>query len=136
MRSRHDSERAMTLFKYICAIVALIHLVIALLPTHFIGPHHSAAAAVAPQWIGRAVSAVDFLLVGTIFYGLQTRKPVYWRLIPVLLTIYLLSELIAPLWTAILRGLPWLPFLFIFVFIIVGMLAFVARWRKRRNYFV
>lgn len=125
----------MTLFKYICVIAALIYLVIAFLPTHFMGPQHSAAGAVAPQWIGRAVSAVDFLLIGAMFYGMQTRKPVYWRLIPILLLIYLLSGVIAPLWTAILRGLPVLPFIFIVVFIFVGMLVFVTWWRNQKDYF-
>lgn len=125
----------MTLFKYICAIVAVVSLVITLLPPYFTGHQHIATGAVAPQWIGRAVSAVDFLLIGTAFYGMQTRKPAYWRLIPILVLIYLLSGVIAPLWTAIIRGLPVLPFISIFVFIFVGMFVFLAWWRNQKNYF-
>ena len=128
----------MTLFKYICAIVALIHLAVVFLmflPTHVIAPQHSEAGRVVPEWIGRVVLAVDFLLIGTMFYGMQVRKPIYWRLIPILMTIYLLSGVIAPLWTAIRRGLPLLPFLSIVVFIFVAMAVFITWWRNQKSYF-
>lgn len=126
----------MTRFKWGCAIVALAYLATAFLPTHVIAPQPSWAGTVAPELIGRAIPIVDFLLVGIMFYGMHTRKPVCWRLIPILMAIFLLSVAIPTLWTAIRRGLPLLPFLFIFVFIFVGMLAFVVWWRKQKGYFV
>jgi len=48
---------------------------------------------------------------------MQNRKLIFWRLIPVLMTILLLSNTIGPLWTAILLSEPLLPFVFIIVFI-------------------
>lgn len=135
-KRRHTWSGLMVLFKYCCATIALTYLVTALLPTNFIAPSPSWAGAVGPEWIGRAISTVYFLLLGTIFYGLQRRRPIYWRLIPILLTTYLLGVAIPALWTYIRLELPWRPFLIIFVFIFIGMLGFMAWWRNQKNHFV
>jgi hypothetical protein len=123
----------MTRLKWGCAILALAYLVAAFLPTHVTAPQHSWAE---KEWVGRAIYIVNFLLVGVMFYGMQTRKLVYWRLIPILMTMFLLSVLIPWLWTAILLEFSLLPFLFICIITFFGMVAFVAWWRKQKSYFV
>jgi hypothetical protein len=91
---------------------------------------------IAPEWVVRAIYFLDFLLLGGIFYGLQTRKTIYWKLIPVLLGIFLLSFVIGSLWSIIQLSLPWVPFVFVIVLIFIGSLFFGAWWRKQKNYFV
>jgi hypothetical protein len=120
----------MKLLKFCCAVLALGCLVSALIPTS-IAPQHTATA---PAWVGRAVSTADFLLLGIVLYGVETRKPIYWRLIPILLAIFLLSVLIPTLWSLIRLSLPWLPFVCIIVFIFVGVLFFIAWWRNQKSY--
>jgi hypothetical protein len=66
---------------------------------------------------------------------MQNRKLIFWRLIPVLMTILLLSNTIGPLWTAILLSEPLLPFVFIVVFIAIGSLVFMTWWRNQKSYF-
>jgi hypothetical protein len=117
----------MVLFKYCCAIVALAYLATAFLPTHYIGYERSVA---------HAIFIIDFLLVGAMFYGMQKRKSLYWILIPIFMTIYLLFATIPALWTAVRLGLPWLPLIFIFFFIGIGLMGFLAWWRKQKGYFV
>ena len=116
-------------FKYFCAAMALGCLVSALIPMSIV-PQHTATA---PEWVGRAIYLGDFLLLGTIVYGVQTRKPIYWRLIPVLMAIYLLSVLIAILWSLIRLSLPWLPFVFMFVLFFIGFLFFITWWRNQKT---
>lgn len=123
----------MKYFKYGCAALALIYLAIALLPTKFAA--QQAEAAVVPVWIGRAVAILDFVLLSSIFYGLQQRYPAFWRAIPILLVVYLLSILISAFWTLIVLSLPWLPFLFVVTFILIGASFFYLWWRKQQNYF-
>jgi RHS repeat-associated protein len=123
----------MTRLKWGCAILALAYLVAAFFPTHVAAPQQSWTA---KEWVGRAIYIVNFLLVSAMFYGMQTRKPVYWRLIPILMILYLLSVLIPMLWTAIRLEFSLLPFLFICIITFFGMLAFVAWWRKQKSYFV
>lgn len=117
-------------FKYFCAIMALASLVSAFLPAQ-----HNDVRAVAPEWVGRAIFIVDFLLLSTMFYGIQTRKPIFWKLIPALLAMLLLSSVVPALWSLVQLSLPWLPFMFIIAFIFIGSLFFIAWWRKQRSYF-
>jgi hypothetical protein len=121
----------MKYFKYLCAAMALGSLAGALIPTSIV-PQHTATA---PEWVGRAIYTGDFLLLGTVFYGMQKRKPIYWRLIPVLMAIYLLSVAIPTLWTVSRLSLPWFPFIVTFVFIFIGLLFFIAWWRNQKSYF-
>jgi hypothetical protein len=123
----------MTQFKWGCAIVALAYLVGAFLPTHVMAPQYSSTGT---EWIGRAILIMNFLFVGAMFYGMQRRKLVYWRLIPILMAMYMLSALIPALWTAIRLGSSLLPFIFMLIIIFFGMLAFIAWWRNRKPYFI
>jgi hypothetical protein len=121
----------MKYFKYLCAAMALSCLVSALIPMSIV-PQHTATA---PEWLGRVIYIGDFLLLGTMFYGMQKRKPIYWRLIPVLMAIYLLSVVVPALWTLSRLSLPWFPIIFTFVFIFIVLLFFIAWWRNQRSYF-
>ena len=121
----------MKYFMYLCAAMALGCLVSALIPMSIV-PKHTATA---PEWVGRAIYIGDFLLLGTMFYGMQKRKPIYWRLIPILMTIYLLSVAMTALWTFSQLSLPWSPIVFTFVFIFIGLLFFIAWWRNQKSYF-
>jgi hypothetical protein len=125
----------MKLFKYCCAAVAFSYLVSAFLPMHLNVAQHSGAAKSTPEWLARAIPFADFLLLGTIFYGLQRPRPIFWKIIPVLMIIYLLSVVIPPLWTLISRSLPWVPFIFIIVLFFVGALFFLVWWRNQKSYF-
>jgi hypothetical protein len=118
-------------FKYLCAAMALGCLVSALIPTSIV-PQHTGTT---PEWVDRAIYFGGFLLLGTIFYGMQKRKPIYWRLIPILMAIYLLSVVISTLWNLSRLSLPWLPFIFTFAFIFMGFLFFIAWWRNQKSYF-
>jgi hypothetical protein len=111
--------------------MALGSLVGALIPMSIV-PQHIATV---PEWVGRALYTADFLFLGTMFYGLQRPKPIYWKLIPVLMVIFLLSVLISTLWSAFRLSLPLLPFMILVVFMFVGLLVFIAWWRKQKNYF-
>jgi hypothetical protein len=125
-------EWSMKHFKFFCAAMALGSLVSALIPMSIL-PQHTAAT---PEWVGRAIFIVDFLLLGTMLYGVQTRKPIYWRLIPILMMIYLLlSVLIPTLWSFVRLSLPWPPVVFIIVFIFVGALFFITWWQNQKSYF-
>jgi hypothetical protein len=124
----------MTHFKYCCAILAVIYLVLALLPTNVINPHHIVIGPT-PVWLGRAISIADFLLLATVFYGMHTRRPIYWVLIPILIMLYVLSILIPSLWTLVWLSLPWQPFIIVVVLFLIGMIVFCAWWRKQREYF-
>jgi hypothetical protein len=135
MPNANAFEWNMKFFKYCCAILALAYLVTALLPAHLLVPQHSGLKATVPEWVGRALSIADFLLLAAMFYGVQKRKPIYWRLIPVLLGIFLLSVVIPTLWSLIRLSLPWAPFMFIVVFFFIGALFFGAWWRNQKNYF-
>jgi hypothetical protein len=125
----------MKLFKYCCASLALLYLVNAFLPTHFTVAQHSRVEAITPEWAGRMISTAYFLFLGAISYGVQQRKPIYWRLIPVLLGIYLLGVFVPALWTFSQLHLPWLPFLFIGGVMFIAFLVFIAWWRNQRRYF-
>jgi hypothetical protein len=125
----------MKFFKYVFAILALVYLVGAFLPPSFVVTQHSGAGPIAPEWVGRAISIADFLLLGIMFYGVQKRKLIYWRLIPFLLGLFLLSVVIPPLWSLIRLSLPWVPFIFIVVAIFIGALFLSAWWRNQKIYF-
>ncbi|MFZ3350117.1 MAG: hypothetical protein WA268_04525 [Xanthobacteraceae bacterium] len=119
----------MKVFKYLCAIAALAYLANAFFPMP------PGAPQVVPAWVGRAALAVNCLLLGTISFGIQIRKPIYWKFIPVLMAIYLLWNFIVPLFDLISLSLPWLPFVSIIVFAVIGFLVFMAWWRNQKYYF-
>ena len=125
----------MTVVKYCCALTALSYLVAALLPAHLLGNQPNGINSTAPEWIGRTLFFAYFLLLGTVTFGIQTRKPIYWKLIPILLGIFLLSIVIGALWSFILLSLPWIPFMFVVVVIFIGALFFGGWWRNQRSYF-
>ncbi len=60
-------------FMYLCALAALGDLATALLPMSFFPPH----VEIIPEWLGRAVSIANFLLFGTMAYGIYTRKVIF-----------------------------------------------------------
>ena len=124
-------------FKYICAIAALVYLVSALVylvnalvPTPFIGADTAAPSLTVP-----AGMTADFLLFGAIFYGLQKRKLIYWRLIPVLMVALLMLHLGFPLLYYIRHSQPWVPFVSVIVIFVIGFLIFMAWWRNQKSYF-
>jgi len=121
----------MKYFMYLCAAMALGSLGSAIVPMSIV-PQNTATA---PEWVGRAIYVGDFLLLGTMFYGMQKREPIYWRLIPVLMAIYLLSVAIPALWTLSRLSLPWFPIIVTLVFIFIGLLFFIAWWRNQKSYF-
>ena len=126
----------MKLFKYCCAFLALVYFVYAFLPSRLVVAELSGAEAITPEWVGRAFSIEYSLLFSAMFYGIQTRKRIFWRLIPVLLGILLLSVVIPAFWGLFRLSLPWVPFIFVVVFILISLLIFIAWWRSQKNYFV
>ena len=121
----------MKVFKYCCAMLALAYLVGAALP--YTQP--SGAPQTAPVWVGRAALAMNALLFCVMFLGMQSRRPVFWRLIPVLMTMFLLINTIGPIWSMIQLSQPWLPFLSVVIFIVIGLLVFMVWWRRQKSYF-
>ncbi len=122
----------MKVFKYGCAILALSYLVAALFPSYLIVAPHTG---VAHRLAGHAVLIVNSLLLIAMLYGIQTRKPIFWKLIPVLVVIFLLSVFVPPLWTFIQNRQPWVPFAFVIIFFFIGASSFMPWWRKQKNYF-
>jgi phosphoglycerol transferase MdoB-like AlkP superfamily enzyme len=120
--------------KYGCAIVAVAYFAAAVLPTSLLWPHASEQQ-LASAWLTRAAMTVNFLLFGAIFYGIQKRTPIYWKLIPFITAALFLANLIPPLVTLISLSRPWLPFLFIIGFACVFFLIFMMWWRNQRGYF-
>lgn len=121
--------------KYGCAVLAALYLAVTVFPADLIvGPHSTSPAAI-PAWVGRMISAIEFLALAVISYGLFSRKSIYWILIPFLIALYLMSVLIPALWTLIELSLPWRPFMFIVGFLLLGFGTFGAWWRKQRDYF-
>jgi hypothetical protein len=122
----------MKLFKYSCAALGLSYLISALLPASIIVTQPTA---VTSEWVGRLIYIGDFLLLSAMIYGVQKRTPIYWKLIPGLLGVFLLSVVIGTLWSLIALSMPWVPFTFIITFIFIGFLAFIAWWRNQKSYF-
>ena len=121
----------MKLFKYCCAILAVAYLISAALP--YTQP--SGAPQLTPVWVGRAMLAMDALFLGIMFFGVQSRKLIFWKLIPILMMVWLLSNMIGPLLYSIWFSKPLLPFVIIIVIFPIGLSAFVVWWRSQKNYF-
>jgi hypothetical protein len=120
-------------FKKACILLALAYLVAALFPLHLLVAQQNA---VVPDWVGRALYFAYFLLFSTVAYGVQTRKSIYWRLIPALLVIFFLSFIVGATWTFIHLSLPWIPLILTFVpCIVIGGFIFSGWWRKQAGYF-
>lgn len=128
-------ELLMKLLKYSCAILALVYLATALVPSHFMLVQHTKIESIIPEWIARAISISYSVLLFAIFYGLQKRIPIYWILVPILLGLFILGLLIPAFWSLFRLSQPWIPFIFVIVFISIGFLVFIAWWRKQRSYF-
>ncbi len=124
------------IMKYMCAIMAFGFLVTALLPSSLLMDRHEIINPVVPQWALRMIYAANFLFLGSISYGLQTRKPIYWRLIPFLLTGFFLSLAVGIVWSSVRHPQPVLPFVFMLGFFLIGMLFFILWWQKQKDYFV
>jgi hypothetical protein len=121
--------------KYGCALLALVYLVYALLPSSFFANFHAPMVHWAPEWFSRTHSFINFLIFGTIAYGLQKRAPVFWRLIPALIFIFLLMFFISALLTVIEFSWPLLPFLFFMLVVFIGVACLYPQWQKQRGYF-
>jgi hypothetical protein len=107
--------------KDLCALGTLGYLVAALLPMQFFPQH----VGVIPEWIGRAIFIATSLVFGTIYYGIHTRKPIFWRIIPTLIVIFFLSHLIGGFWT-VRPSPPWFPIVFSwFLMMIAGFIILV-----------
>ena len=121
----------MKLLKYGSAILALIYLVYAFLPSQ-----HSTAGEMYPEWLARTTSFVLFLLFGVISYGLQMRRPFYWRLIPALVGTILLCTTIGGLSKPPPNiSIPWFLYLLVAIAAVAIFLAFIAWWRNQKDYF-
>src|SRR5579872_1536391 len=112
------------IMKYMCAIMSLGSLVAALLPSSLLMDPHEIINPVMPQWVTQMIYAMDFLILGSISYGLHTRRRVYWRLIPFLLVGFFLSIVLEIVWSSVRHSQPVLPFVFMLGFFVIGMLLF------------
>jgi hypothetical protein len=132
---RHHPD-PMKFLKNGCLFLALAYLVYATPLPHFILPEPESIKAVAlPAWLGRMIYFIYFLLFAVMFYGFHMRKPIYWRIIPVLIAAYLLAGVFGELWILIRLSLPWVPFVFFIVAEFVSFLVFFIWWRKQKDYF-
>jgi hypothetical protein len=121
--------------KYGCAILALTYLVYAVLPPHLLTPQHSRAADVFPEWSAWVMDIVYACLYGATAYGLHKRAPLYWRLIPFLVGILLLSVFIPAIWTLHQLSMPRFPLMFAVLTGFAAFFVFFAWWRNQIDYF-
>ena len=135
VRAATKGHEHMKSIKYGCAFLALVYLVYALLPSHFIMTQHSRVEEIFPEWFGRVIDIVLVCLYGAISYALYKRTPLYWRLIPFLVGILLLCVFIPAIWTLHQLSMPWFPLMFAILAGFIAFLAFIAWWRNQRDYF-
>lgn len=122
--------------KYGCALCALTYFIYVFLPADFIVAQHSKTAANVSEWFSRAISFALFLLYGAIFYGLQKRRAIFWRLIPVLVGTIFLETTIGALSTPPQNvSMPWYLYFLIPVLVLMLFLVFIAWWRHQKSYF-
>jgi hypothetical protein len=124
----------MKLFKYCCAILALVYLVSALAQASFFAAPKGAEQ-IALGWVASAISLLQSLLLGIMFYGVHTRNSAYRTLVPRLMVTFLLTGFIPALWSAVRLSLPLTPFFFIAIFIFIGAVFFVRWWQNQKSYF-
>lgn len=125
----------MRLIKYDCAFLALLYLVYALVPSHFIATQHSRAVETFPEWLKRAIDIIYVCLYGSISYGLHKRTEFYWRLIPFLAGFLTLFAYAGAIWSLHQRSMPWVPLIYGFAFTVIAFLAFKPWWQKQKSYF-
>jgi hypothetical protein len=88
-----------------------------------------------PAWVSQVVYFLDFLLFGLIFYGVRSRKLIYWKLTPLFLFLFILSFIIFVIWYMILGIVPWPLCLFLVTAFSVGEVVFCIWWRNQKSYF-
>lgn len=120
-------------FKIVCGLLALSYLAAAIIPIELFFKYNGPK--VAPNWVGHTIYFGYFLLLGIVFYGLQYRIPIYWKLTPILIGIFASTYLIGSLWSAVALSLPLIPFSFFIIFFLLIYFIFIAWWRKQKNYF-
>lgn len=128
----------MKMIKYGCAFLALTYLVYALLP-HLIIAQHGRTGKIFPEWFNRIIDIVYACLYGTISYGLHKRTEFYWRLIPILVAVDVLSRsILAAIWFgqfSKFSGSLMLP-VTVFITLSFAFVAFKPWWQnQKRDYF-
>jgi len=131
-----SNDDFMKFLKYGCALTALTYFVYVFLPSHFIVAQHSKAGENLPDWFSRTTSLALFLLYGVIFYGLQKRRAIFWRLIPVLVATIFLGTTIGALSIPPPNvSIPWFLYFLIPILVLTLFLVFIAWWRHQKSYF-
>lgn len=120
-------------FKNFCGLLALSYLAIAIIPTELFSRYNGPK--VTPDWVGHTIYFGYFLLFGIVFYGLQYRIPIYWKLTPILIGVFASTYLIGSLGSAVAISSPLFPFTFLIVFFVLIYFIFIAWWRKQKSYF-
>jgi hypothetical protein len=116
------------------ALLAVFYLVYALLPYGYLGMN--GGPQLLPEWASRAWFFVCSMLFAAIFYGLQKRTLVYWKVIPALIGAYGLVHFAGAVWATRHLTQSWLPsLLFGGPFIFCVFTVFILWWRKQKNYF-
>jgi hypothetical protein len=120
-------------FKGFCGLLALSYLAAAIIPAELFFKYNGPR--LVPDWAGHAIYFGYFLLFGVVFYGLQYRIPIYWKLTPILIGIFISTYLIGSLWSALSLSWPLAPFTFVIIFFLLSYFIFIAWWRKQKSYF-
>lgn len=88
-----------------------------------------------PVWFSQILYSGYFLLFAIAYYGIRKRKLIYWKIIPTLLWIFLISFVSIAMLSPISLSLPWVPLLAVVAVFFVGGAVFCVWWQKQRGYF-
>jgi hypothetical protein len=130
----YQKSRVIPNLKYVFAFLCFAYIASAFLPgcsTHA----RDCPPTVYSAWLGRALFIIDGVLFAAAFLCMQIRKPICWKLIPVLLGGYWLTYILPGFWFPPKVQHAWVPEMALVIITVVGVPAFVIWWRNQKSYF-